>query len=186
MASQLVLYVPPIIILSPTLVSYRRKTSLQDSQLTPPKQECIRSAITSAKCSLTDPACQCGSAFPVIQASATACLVKSNACTPTELTTAATRGNDLCKASLAGGSSNATVTAVGTGGSVPAPTSNGTALSTSAKLTSTAAGGSGGAKPTSAGAGGASSSSSKAGAAPTLIAGLGSVMGLVGGMIAVL
>lgn len=67
---------------------------------------------------------------------------------------------------------------------MPAPTSNGTALSTSAKLTSTQASGP---SPTGTGAaGGASSSSSKAGAAPTLIAGLGSVMGLAGAMIAVL
>ncbi|CAG8971567.1 hypothetical protein HYALB_00009216 [Hymenoscyphus albidus] len=151
-------------------------------------QECIRSSITSAGCALTDASCQCSpSAYVSIQNSASSCLIKSNACKPDELATAANNGAKLCDQFRASGgvASNATVTAVGTGGTI-APTSNGTALSTSARLTATSTsttrpsstGGSGSTSP--------SSSSSRAGAAPTLIAGLGSVMGIVGGMIAAL
>ncbi|KAG9231252.1 hypothetical protein BJ875DRAFT_487186 [Amylocarpus encephaloides] len=69
----------------------------------------------------------------------------------------------------------------GTGGGA-APTGNGTVLST--KPGPSATNGAGGSSGT--GAGGAQSTSSGSGAAPTLLAGVGGVVGLVGGMMALL
>ncbi|KAH6671907.1 hypothetical protein B0J14DRAFT_594668 [Halenospora varia] len=147
---------------------------------------CLKPAILK-NCAAEDVGCQCGSGKAGIQADATTCLV--GACSATDLASALAVGNALCSSySATAGATKAATTSSAPAATTAAPTvtgttSNGTtkgngttALSTSAKPTAA-----------SSGAGSASTSkSSSAGAAPTLIASIGGLVALVGGMVAAL
>ncbi|RDL31532.1 uncharacterized protein BP5553_09741 [Venustampulla echinocandica] len=161
---------------------------------------CLTSAISKVGCGLTDQACQCGTGMAPIQTAVTPCLISN--CSPADLIIAASVGSKLCAdysatatGGAASGSGTGSATASGSGSgartetavrtSAPAPLSTGTGSSPGTGGKNGTTGGlSTSAKPTPGGP--SPSSSSSAGAAPTLIAGIGSLVGLVAGVVAAL